>query len=94
MAFLDGLDRFLARRVEKANKAEQNKGFGQVARTETACFDVRILQPCQRQYALALGGELVRGLHEMRAVERSRLAARGLLPITVLKNDFRSAFDE
>jgi hypothetical protein len=60
----------------------------------TPCIDVRILQPCQRQYALALGGELIRGFHEMSAVERSHLAVHGLLTIAVIENDFRSAFNE
>jgi hypothetical protein len=56
----------------------------------TPCIDVRILQPCQRQYALALGGELIRGFHEMSAVERSHLAVHGLLTIAVIENGMTS----
>src|SRR5208282_4514850 len=59
VAFLDGLDGLLARRVEQADKAQQNKGPGQVGRTETASPQVRVLEPGERQHPLALGGEPV-----------------------------------
>src|SRR5262249_32067252 len=86
--------RLLARRIEQADQAEQNERLGQVGRTETAGLDVWILQPCHRQHALALGSEPVRGLHEMRAIERLCLAAGSLLAIAVLENNLRGAIAE
>src|SRR6516164_9037846 len=41
VAFLDGLNRFLARRIEKADQAEQDEGLRQVGWSKTAGLDTR-----------------------------------------------------
>src|SRR5262249_24160863 len=61
----------------------------QIARTQVSPRDVRILQPRQRQYALALASELVRRSQEMVALERDVPAIPRLLPVTMLENDLR-----
>jgi hypothetical protein len=45
MAFLDRFDCFLARRIEEADKAEQNEILRQVGRSETPGLDAGIGQP-------------------------------------------------
>ena len=57
MAFLHRLDRFLARRIEKADEAQQHEILRQVGRSETAGLHAGIGQPRERQHALALRGE-------------------------------------
>src|SRR5262245_53157579 len=94
MALLHRLDRLLARRVEQANKTEQDKISRQVGRSEAARLHPRIFEPSKRQHALALAGELVGGAHKERSIDRFRLIPGSLLPITVFKDDFGRALDE
>ena len=94
MAFVHGLDRLLARWVEQADEAEQDQIFRQVGRTEAARFNGGTLEPRERQHALSLAGELVGGAHEVRAIDRPRLAAGGLLSIAVIEDHFGRALDE
>ena len=93
MAFLHRLDRFLTRRIEQADQAEEDEVFRQVGRAEAARFDPGTLEPREPEHTLALTGELVRDLRESLAVERCGLAVSGLLPVAILEYDLGRAFD-
>jgi hypothetical protein len=47
VTLLDGLDRLLARRIEKADQTKKDKVLGQIAGAETAGFQFWILEPRQ-----------------------------------------------
>ena len=94
MAFLYRLDRFLPRRIEQADQAEEDEILRQICRTEGPGFDTRILEPREPEHTLALTGELVRDLRESLAVERCGLAVSGLLPVAILEDDLGRALDQ
>ena len=94
MALLHRLDRFLARRIEKADQAEQDQVLRQIPRPEVPRRDGGILLPRQRQHALPLSGKLVRSHEEMVAIDRGGPSVPGLLPIAMIQDDFRGALDE
>src|SRR5262249_56247285 len=93
MTFLHCLDRFLARRVEQPDQAEQNQILWQVGGRETAAPYPWTVKPSQSEHAFALSGELVRRFQEMFAGERHVLPADRLLPITVIEDDLARALD-
>ncbi len=93
VTFLHRLDRFLARRIEEADKAEQNEILRQIGRTEASRLDAGIGQPRQRQHALALAREHVGRLLEIGAIERL-LARSVLLPIAMVEDRLGRALDE
>ena len=90
----DRLDRFLARRIEQADQAEQHQVLRQVGRAEAARLQPRVLEPGEAEHALALARELVRDLLEVLAVDRRGLAVRDLLAVAMLQDDLRRALDE
>src|SRR5262245_62334836 len=94
MTFLDRLDRLLARRVEQADQAEEDEISRQVAGSEAARLEAGILEPSERQHALALSGELIGSAHKLCPIDRLPLVAGGLLSVAMLKDDFGRALDE
>ncbi len=61
VAFLDRRDRFLARRIEQADQAQQHEIARQVGRREAADVQSgRVLDPGNTQHPLALSGQCVR----------------------------------
>src|SRR5262245_39478430 len=91
MALLDGFDRFLARWIEQADEPKEHQILWQIRRTQAPRLDVRIFEPCKTQYALTLGGELVRGFHKMVAVDWHGLRVFGCLPIAMFEDHLRRA---
>src|SRR5262249_45542579 len=53
-----------------------------------------ILEPGERQHALALAGELIGGAHKVCPIDRLRLTAGGLLSVAMLEDDFGRALHE
>ena len=94
VALLHRLDGLLARRIEQADQAEQDQVLRQIGRAQAAGRETGILEPGQRQHALALGRELVRDPLEVLAVERRRRAGRRLLAVAVAEDDLGRALDE
>src|SRR5262245_45663916 len=94
MTFLDRLDGLLARRVEQADQAKEDEISRQVGGSEAARLQAGILEPSERQHALALAGELVGGAHKVCPIDRLRLTAGGLLSVAMLKDDFGRALHE
>jgi hypothetical protein len=94
MTFLDGRDGLLARRVQEADQAKQDERRRQVGGTESTGFQTWILEPRQRQNALALGCKGVGSLCEMLPVQRHSVAGGGLLAIAVFDDDLGRTLDE
>ena len=90
----DGLDGFLARRVEQPDQTEQHQVLRQVLRTEAPRRDARILEPCEGQHPLPVPREPVRRLHPMIAIDRRMLSALGLLPVAVIEDDLGRSLGE
>jgi hypothetical protein len=93
VAFLHRLDRFLARRVEKADKPKQHEVLRQIGRAEASGLDAGIGQPGERQHPLALACENVGRFFEKGAVERLR-TGRVLLPVASVEDRLGRAFNE
>jgi hypothetical protein len=94
VAFAHGVDGFLARRIEEADQAKQDEVVRQVGGSEAARLAGRALAPRESQNALALAGQLVGSSHEVRAIERCRLAGRRLLAVAVLEDDLGRTLDQ
>ncbi len=67
--------------------------FGRSAGPRLPAFDAGIGQPRERQHALALARENVRGLLEIGAIERL-FAACVLLPVAMIEDRLGRALDE
>ena len=93
VAFLHRFDRFLARRIEEADKPKQHEVLRQIGRTETSGLDAGIGRPRQRQHALALAGHRVGRLFEIGAIERL-FASSVLLPVAMVEDRLGRALDE